>query len=102
MKKRVLKRAFLPNHHQEYMGIYRCVYCNQLSREWLPVSSRQLQFAVQFLQNPFLGYSQKQCPRCGRHQWLEKIVNVRTGEVILTRAILEKELRRLDRFPSQV
>ncbi len=96
MKSRTAKRAFWPERHGRYVGIYRCVYCNHTSKHWLPVTQKQIRFAVQFLQNPFLGFSQKSCPQCGRHQWLEKIVDPHTGDVLLAQTVLNHELHRLE------
>ncbi len=79
----------------ELQGFYRCVYCGAKSRDWLPITRKELNLAVQLVENPFLSVAQKLCIRCGRHQWLEKVVDVNRGEVIPIHQVLTLALQRL-------
>ncbi len=81
----------------ELQGIYRCVHCGAKSREWLPISRKELYLAVQLVQNPFLSVAQKHCPQCGRYQWLEKVVDVHSGEVIPIQQLLASAIQQLRR-----
>ncbi len=95
MRQKTIKPSFFPDERTEFLGIYHCPRCGYTAKQWLPISAKQLKFAIQFLQNPFLSFAQRPCPICGGHQWLERIISPTQGEVISVKSLLESEIQRL-------